>query len=75
MAAVSLFWDTNRPTGKKIKDGLGFWIPRHGFRIPGTATSSRGRPRDEVAGTGFQSLSVQWNLEYGFQSLVGFLIL
>ena len=29
---------------KGIQDSLGFWIPRHGFRIPGT---------------GFQSLSVE----------------
>ena len=25
---------------KEIKDSLGFWIPRHGFRIPGTGFHS-----------------------------------
>ena len=33
-----------RPMYKGIQDGLGFWIPRRGFQIPGT---------------GFQSLSVE----------------
>ena len=33
-----------RPMYKGIQDSLGFWIPRRGFRIPGT---------------GFQSLSVE----------------
>ena len=43
---------------KGIQDSLGFWIPRHGFRIPGT---------------GFRILC-QWKLDFGFQSLVGFRI-
>ena len=47
------FWDRNRflvspntifASSKGIQDSLGFWIPRQGFRIPGT---------------GFQSLSVE----------------
>ena len=41
-----------------IQDSLGFWIPRLGFRIPGT---------------GFLNLC-QWNLDSGFQWLVGFRI-
>ena len=43
-----------------IQDSLGFWIPHSGVRIPGT---------------GFQVLDsslCQWNLDSGFQSLVGF---
>ena len=43
---------------KRIQDSLGFWIPRLGFRIPGT---------------GFWNLC-QWNLDSGFQWLVGFRI-
>ena len=41
---------------KEIQDSLGFWIPRCGFRIP------------EVLDSSF----CQWNLNSGFQSLVGF---
>ena len=47
-------------TCKRIQDSLGFRIPRHGFRIPGA---------------GFQSFWSEWNLDSGFQSLVGFQIL
>ena len=43
---------------KVIQDSLGFWIPRHGFRIPAT---------------GFRVLC-QWNLDSRYQSLVGFQI-
>ena len=43
---------------KGIQDILEFWIPRHGFRIPGTGIR----------------ILCQWNLDSGFQSLVGFQI-
>ena len=43
---------------KGIRDSLVFWIPRHEFQIPGT---------------GFHILC-QWNLDSGFQWLVGFRI-
>ena len=43
------------PRVKGIQDSLGFWIPRRGFRIPGT---------------GFDSSLCQWKLDSGmFQSL------
>ena len=38
-----MIWKENQPC-KEIQDSFGFWIPSHGFRIPGT---------------GFQSLSVE----------------
>ena len=43
---------------KGIQVSLGFWIPRHRFQIPG--------PRFRIL--------CQWNLDSGFQSLVGFRI-
>ena len=43
---------------KGIQDSLGSWIPRHRFLIPG--------PRFRIL--------CQWNLDSGFQSLVGFRI-
>ena len=43
---------------KEIQDSLGFWIPRRGFRIPGSL---------------FWILC-QWNLDSRFQTLVGFQI-
>ena len=46
------------PDVRGSKTYLGFWIPRHGFRI---------------LGTGIRILC-QWNLDSGFQSLVGFQI-
>ena len=41
---------------KKIRDSLGFWIPRRGFRIQGNGSK----------------VLCQWNLDSGFPSLVGF---
>ena len=46
------------PHLKESKTVLEFWIPRYGFRIPGT---------------GFRILC-QWKLDSGFQSLVAFRI-
>ena len=43
---------------KRIQDSLECWIPRCGFRIPGTGLR----------------IPCQWNLDSGFQSLVGFRI-
>jgi len=43
---------------EEIQNSLGFWIPRRGFLI---------------LGTGFRILC-QWNLDSGFQALVGFRI-
>ena len=41
---------------KRIKDSLGIWIPRRGFRILGTGLR----------------IFCQWNVDFRFQSLVGF---
>ena len=46
---LSLTLNKARPC-KRIQDRLGFWIPRHGFRIPGTT----------------YPIHPQWNLDFGF---------
>ena len=55
---VSLSKLTRRTHGKVIQDSLKFWIQRYGLQIPGN---------------GFW-IFCQWNLNSGFQSLVGFRI-
>ena len=44
---------------KGIEDSLGIWIPRRGFRSPST---------------GWFQIFCQWNVDFRFQSLVGFRI-
>ena len=55
---ISNFARANFAPCKGIQGSLGFWLPYHGFRIPGIE---------------FRILC-QWSLNSGFQSLVGFQI-
>ena len=55
---ISNFARANFAPCKGIQGSLGFWLPQHGFRIPGIE---------------FRILC-QWSLNSGFQSLVGFQI-
>ena len=58
MFCCVFFFDYTKAPREGIQNSLGFWIPRHGFRI---------------LGPGFRILC-QWNLDSGFQALVGFRI-